>query len=208
MYCDDPSGKTRSCPTMAELIHGVWFGRLTSAAFHHPTPTVWASISAARVAAVIFAGICCAMFSAPVKAGFQFSATLSSDQNIASPMNLLSALGYAGLQHEDCDFVGLSNESANCETQNVTEKPAELFALPMEQPVPFRTPLTNGWDVGLSGSSLIGSSDSPASGGGISSAGLLSQHCRQPISLLRYQSQQHEFLFLPDAPPFGLFQPS
>ena len=207
MSCNT-SAKIRSCPRMPDLIHGIRFDRLTSAASRRPTPTVWPSMSAVRVAALILAGVCCAILSAPVNAGFVASNGLNPDQNTASPLDVLPALGYAGLQYGDYDLERLSNESTKCETQNVTEKPAELSALPMEQPVPFRTPLTNGWDVGLSGSSLIGSSDSPASGGGISSAGLLSQHCRQPISLLRYQSQQREFLFWPDALPFELFRPS
>ena len=206
MSCNT-SAKIRSCPRMPDLIHGIRFDRLTSAASRRPTPTVWPSMSAVRVAALILAGVCCAILSAPVNAGFVASNGLNPDQNTASPLDVLPALGYAGLQYGDYDLERLSNESTKCETQNVTEKPAELSALPLERPVPFQTPMSNGWDFASSGPGFTGSKTSRTSSGG-GSAGLLNENGRLPEPLQSTRRHRQEFPFIPAAPVFELLHPS
>ena len=163
--------------------------------------------SCPRMAASILAGICCAVLSAPVNAGFVASNDLNPDQNTASSLDVLSALGYAGLQYRDFDLERLSHESANCETQKLAEKPAEPSIVPLERPLPFQTPMSNGWDLASSGPGFTGSRASRTSSGG-NSAGLLNANGRLPKPQWSNRRHGREFQFIPDAPLFELRHPS
>ena len=159
------------------------------------------------MAAVMFAGISCAMLAAPVNAGFVVSNGVSPGESIVSPMDVLSALGFAGSQDGDYLVEGPSNESASCETQNAMEKPACATALPMEQPVPFQTPMSNGLDLASSGPGFTGSRTSRSSSDG-GSAGLLNESSELSKPLRSNRRHWREFQFIPAAPLFELLHPS
>ncbi len=207
MLCDNTSRKIRSSPAIAELIRGICFDRLTSSASHHPTPTVWDSISGVRTVALILAGVSCAFFSGPVNAGFVVSDGLNPDQNIASPKDVLLAPGYTGLQYGGYDFGRLSNKPANRETQNFEEKPACSSARPMEIPAPFQTPMSNVWDSASFGPGFTELRRSRTRAGG-GSAGLLSENGKSPKPPGSCRRNRQEFQFIPDAPPSELRHPS